>query len=125
MLDIVKCELILCRLFLKNVWRLRNIYKTNQPKFCCIPRPQSPDIRCFFFILCTQQALCMTQLNVCFFLSLITLVMHVCPSAKKKEVQAETDTQTKLPFTILILDNVVFFFGRPLKRSQFSFVVII
>lgn len=110
MLDIVKCELILGRLLLKNVWRLRTIYKTNQPKFCCIPRPQSPDIRCFFFILCTQQALCMTQLNVCFFFIINNISDARVSIRQKKEVQAETDTQTKFPFTILILDNVFFFF---------------
>lgn len=110
MLDIVKCELILCRLLLKNVWRLRNIYKTNQPKFCCIPRPQSPDIRCFFFYLVhTTGALC--DAAECVFFFIINNISDARVSIRqKKEVQAETDTQTKFPFTILILDNVFFFF---------------
>lgn len=112
MLDIVKCELILCRLLLKNVWRLRNIYKTNQPKFCCIPRPQSPDIRCFFFYLVhTTGALCDAAECVFFFFFIINNISDARVSIRqKKEVQAETDTQTKFPFTILILDNVFFFF---------------
>lgn len=127
MLDIVKCELILCRLFLKNVWRLRNIYKTNQPKFCCIPRPQSPDIRWFFFYLVhTTGALYDAAECVFFFLSLITLVMHVCPSAKKKKSRQRRTHKQNSPSRYLSLIMCFFFFlGRPLKRSQFSFVVII
>lgn len=128
MLDIVKCELILCRLFLKNVWRLRNIYKTNQPKFCCIPRPQSPDIRCFFFYLVhTTGALYdAAECVFFFFLSLITLVMHECPSAKKKKSrQRRTHKQNSLSRYLSLIMCFFFFLGRPLKRSQFSFVVII
>lgn len=64
----------------------------------------------FFFILCTQQALCMTQLNVCFFFIINNISDARVSIRQKKEVQAETDTQTKFPFTILILDNVFFFF---------------
>lgn len=53
----------------------------------------------------------MTQLNVCFFFFIINNISDARVSIRqKKEVQAETDTQTKFPFTILILDNVFFFF---------------
>lgn len=110
MLDIVKCELILCRLLLKNVWRLRTIYKTNQPKFCCIPRPQSPDIRCFFFYLVHTTGALYDAAECVFFFIINNISDARVSIRQKKEVQAETDTQTKFPFTILILDNVFFFF---------------
>lgn len=52
----------------------------------------------------------MTQLNVCFFFIINNISDARVSIRQKKEVQAETDTPTKFPFTILILDNVVFFF---------------
>ena len=60
----------------------------------------------FLLIFCTQQALCMTQLNVFFYI--INHISDARVHPTKEELQAETDTQTKFPFTVL--DNVFFFF---------------
>lgn len=98
MLDTVKCELILCRLLLKNVWRLRTIYKTNQPKFCCIPRPQSPDIRCFFFYLVhTTGAL--YDAAECVFFFIINNISDARVSIRQKKRSPGRDGHTnKIPF---------------------------
>ena len=114
MLDIIKCERILCRLLLlKDMWRPHNIYK---PKFCCVPRPQSPDIWCFFNLVHATGAL--YDATECFFFFIIINNIsdaHVSIRPKRSpgrdgQKQSSNDTQIKFPFTILTLVNVFFFF---------------
>lgn len=62
----------------------------------------------FFYLVHTTGAL--YDAAECVFFFIINNISDARVSIRQKKGQAETDTQTKFPFTILILDNVFFFF---------------